>query len=70
MILDESKENDESYEVEGISFLMSKPTVSSVQRNASVVAIYYVEDARGKGFRLFLKNAAEASQKSAVGSEQ
>ena len=67
MILDESKENDESYEVEGISFLMSKPTVSSVQRNASVVAIDYVEDARGKGFRLFLK---DSSKQSAVGSEQ
>ena len=37
---------------------MSKPTVSSVQKNASVVAIDYVEDARGKGFRLFLKNAS------------
>ena len=61
MILDESKENDESYEVEGISFLMSKPTVSSVQKNASVVAIDYVEDARGKGFRLFLKNSSTSS---------
>lgn len=58
LILDESKENDERYEVEGIGFLMSKPTVSSVQKNASVVAIDYVEDARGKGFRLFLKNAS------------
>ncbi len=55
MILDESKENDESYLVEGISFLMSKQAVSSVQKNASVVAIDYVEDARGKGFRLVLK---------------
>ena len=59
MILDESKENDENYEVEGISFLMSKPTVSSVQRNASIVAIDYVEDARGKGFRLFLKETGK-----------
>ena len=67
MILDESKENDESYEVEGISFLMSKPTVSSVQKNASVVAIDYVEDARGKGFRLFLK---ETSKQSAVSNQQ
>ena len=67
MILDESNENDESYEVEGISFLMSKPTVSSVQKNASVVAIDYVEDARGKGFRLFLK---ETSKQSAVSSKQ
>ena len=38
---------------------MSKPTVSSVQRNASVVAIDYVEDARGKGFRLFLKESGK-----------
>ncbi len=61
MILDESRENDESYEVEGISFLMSKPAVSSVQKNASVVAIDYVEDARGKGFRLFLKGSNQPS---------
>lgn len=59
MILDESKENDENYEVEGISFLMSKPTVSSMQRNASIVAIDYVEDVRGKGFRLFLKGTGK-----------
>ena len=59
MILDESKENDERYEVEGIGFLMSKPTVSSMQKNASVVAIDYVEDAHGKGFRLFLKDASK-----------
>ena len=55
MILDESRENDEHYELEGISFLMSKPTISSVQRNESVVAIDYAEDERGKGFRLSLK---------------
>jgi len=55
LILDESKESDESYEVEGISFLMSQPAGSSVRKNASVVAIDYVEDARGKGFRLSLK---------------
>ena len=61
MILDESKENDESYEAEGISFLMSKPTVTSVQKNASVVAIDYVEDAKGKGFRLFLKETSKQS---------
>ena len=67
MILDESKENDESYEVEGISFLMSKPVVSSVQKNASVVAIDYVEDTRGKGFRLFLK---ETSKQQPVASKQ
>jgi hypothetical protein len=59
LILDESKENDERYEVEGIDFLMSKPTVSSVQKNTSVVAIDYVEDARGKGFRLFLKEMSK-----------
>ena len=61
MILDESKENDESHEVEGISFLMSEPTVSSVRKNASVVAIDYVEDASGKGFRLFLKESQRAA---------
>ncbi|HME45036.1 MAG TPA: hypothetical protein VKF36_18230 [Syntrophorhabdales bacterium] len=38
---------------------MSKPTVSSVQRNASIVAIDYVEDVRGKGFRLFLKETGK-----------
>ena len=59
MILDESKENDENYEVEGISFLMSKPTASSVQVKRSIVAIDYVEDARGKGFRLFLKETGK-----------
>ena len=59
MILDESKENDENYEVEGISFLMSQPTVSSVQKNASIVAIDYVEDVRGKGFRLLLKETGK-----------
>ena len=69
MILDESKENDESYEIEGIDFVMSKPTVSTVQKNASVVAIDYVEDAQGKGFRLFLREAA-SSQQQAVSSEQ
>ena len=67
MVLDESRENDESYEVEGISFLMSKPAVSSVKKNASVVAIDYVEDGRGKGFRLFLK---EISKQQPVASEQ
>jgi hypothetical protein len=67
LILDESKENDENYEVEGVSFLMSKPTVSSVQKNASVVAIDYVEDASGKGFRLFLK---ETGKKQPVASKQ
>lgn len=67
MILDESKENDEGYEAEGISFLMSKAAGSSVRKNASVVAIDYVEDARGKGFRLFLK---ETSKQPAVSSEQ
>lgn len=59
MILDESRENDENYEREGISFLMSKPTASSVQKNAAVVAIDYVEDAQGKGFRVFLKEIIE-----------
>ena len=66
MILDESRENDESYEVEGIKFLMSKPAAVSVQKNASVVSIDYVEDAQGKGFRLFLKD----SKQSAVSSQQ
>jgi hypothetical protein len=59
LILDESRENDESYEVEGINFLMAKPTASSVQKNASVVAIDYVEDAQGKGFRLLLKETSK-----------
>jgi len=67
LILDESKENDESYEIEGTDFVMSKPTVSTVQKNASVVAIDYVEDAQGKGFRLFLK---ESSKQPAAGSQQ
>jgi hypothetical protein len=58
LILDESRESDEKYEVEGISFLMSKPSVSAVQKNASVVAIDYVEDERGKGFRLYLKGTS------------
>ena len=62
MILDESKENDESYEVEGISFLMSKPAAASVRKNASVVSIDYVEDATGKGFRLFLKASGQPSE--------
>ncbi len=67
MVLDESRDNDETYEVEGINFLMSKPTVASVQKNASVVAIDYVDDAQGKGFRLFLKSS---SQPSAVSRQQ
>jgi Fe-S cluster assembly iron-binding protein IscA len=67
LILDESKENDESYEVDGISFLMSKPSAASVRKNASVVSIDYVEDASGKGFRLSLKSS---TQQSAVASSQ
>ncbi len=57
MVLDESRDNDESYKIEGIDFLMSEPVVSSMQMHRSQVAIDYVEDAQGKGFRLFLKDA-------------
>jgi len=70
LILDESRENDESYEVEGISFLMSKPAAASVQKNASVVSIDYVEDSRGRGFRLFLKNSKQSAGSATVRSEQ
>jgi hypothetical protein len=65
LVLDEPRENDENYEVEGISFVMAEPVVSSMQVHRSVVAIDYVEDARGKGFRLFLKEGQRA-----VSSEQ
>ena len=61
MVLDEPRDNDENYEVEGLSFVMAEPVVSSMQVYRSVVAIDYVEDARGKGFRLFLKDAPKAS---------
>jgi hypothetical protein len=61
LILDESRENDAHYEVEGISFLMSNPTVGSVQKNASIVAIDYAEDDHGKGLRLSLKNSSTAN---------
>lgn len=57
MVLDEPKENDESYEVEGVRFLVSKPTVSTIQRDKAVVSIDFAEDARGNGFRVFLKEA-------------
>ena len=55
MVLDEPRDNDKNYEVDGISFLMAEPVVSSMEVYRSVVGIDYVEDARGKGFRLFLK---------------
>jgi len=55
LVLDEPRENDENYEVDGINFVMAEPVVSSMQVHRSVIAIDYVEDARGKGFRLFLK---------------
>jgi hypothetical protein len=61
LILDESRDGDESCEIEGISFLISKPVISSMQRNGSVVAIDFVEEHRGKGFRLFLKETPKAS---------
>ena len=57
MVLDEPKENDENYEVEGVRFLLSKPTVSSIQRDKAIVAIDYAEDPRGNGFRVFLREA-------------
>ena len=61
MILDESKESDETYQAEGVEFLMSKAAAAAVQNNASTVAIDYVEDAQGKGFRLFLKSSKQPS---------
>jgi hypothetical protein len=61
LVLDEPRDNDENYEVEGLSFVMAEPVVSSMQVYRSAVAIDYVEDARGKGFRLFLKDAPKAS---------
>ena len=61
MVLDEPRDNDENYEVEGISFVMAEPVVSSMQVYRSAVGIDYVEDARGKGFRLFLKESPQAA---------
>jgi hypothetical protein len=63
LVLDEPRDNDENYEVEGLSFVMAEPVVSSMQVYRSVVAIDYVEDARGKGFRLFLKDSPKAAVK-------
>ncbi len=58
MVLDEPRDNDKNYEVDGVSFLMAEPVVNSMEVYRSVVGIDYVEDARGKGFRLFLKEKA------------
>jgi hypothetical protein len=57
LVLDEPRDNDESYEVEGVRFLLSKPTVLSIQRDKAIVAIDFAEDARGNGFRVFLREA-------------
>ena len=67
MILDESKESDEPYEMGGIHFVMSKPAVAALQKRSSVVAIDYVDGAQGKGFRLFLKPAVSKEQTAAGG---
>jgi hypothetical protein len=57
LVLDEPRENDESYDIEGVHFIVAKPTVSSIQRDKAVVSIDFAEDARGNGFRVFLKEA-------------
>jgi Fe-S cluster assembly iron-binding protein IscA len=64
LVLDEPKENDQTYSVEKIEFLMSGSTSRSLNRFNSDVLIDYVEDMSGKGFKIRLKERARKTSDS------
>jgi Fe-S cluster assembly iron-binding protein IscA len=57
MALDEPNEDDEVYKVDGLDFVISKPTVASIRGYQSVIFIDWVDDPTGRGFVLRLRDA-------------
>jgi Fe-S cluster assembly iron-binding protein IscA len=56
MALDEPNEDDAVYKVDGLEFVISKPTVASLHRYQSAVFIDWVDDPTGRGFVLRLQD--------------
>lgn len=55
MVLDEPRENDQTFSVEDVDFVMSPITSGSLARVKSDVFVDYMEDFRGRAFTVKLK---------------
>jgi hypothetical protein len=55
LVLDEPKENDQTFRVEDVDFVMSPITSSSLARVKSDVSVDYMEDFKGRAFTVKLK---------------
>jgi hypothetical protein len=55
LVLDEPRENDQTYRVEDIDFVVSPITSGSLDRIKSDVLVDFMEDFRGRAFTVRLK---------------